>query len=107
LVQSKSIPFGGNDLNEYKSLFITQIEKVIKTFRDTHQKLVSEFENLSALDVEKLTAPQKQRLLELDDSLDSYGFTSSPIPTKLKEDTHIALLSKLVEDIDTLIGMKK
>lgn len=107
LVQSKSIPFGGNDLNEYKSLFITQIEKVIKTFRDTHQKLVSEFENLSALDVEKLTAPQKQRLLELDDSLDSYGFTSSPIPTKLKEDTHIALLSKLIEDIDTLIGMKK
>ncbi|MCY7260049.1 hypothetical protein [Pseudomonas protegens] len=107
LVQSKSIPFGGNDLEEHKTLFLTQIEKVIKNFKENRNNIVLEFEELSHIDPSQLTALQKQRFLELDDLLDSYGFSSNPIPTKLKEDTHINLLSKLVEDIDKLIGMKK
>ena len=107
LVQSKSIPFGGNDLDEHKSLFLILIDKVIKNFRDARESAVREFDSLSAIAPENLTAIQKQRFLELDDILDSYGFSSTPIPTKLKEDTHLILLGKLVEDIDKLIGLQK
>lgn len=107
LVQSKSIPFGGRDLDEHKKLFILLIEKVIKNFKTNRDLAIKEFDVLSSIEAEQLTAIQKQRLIELDNILDSYGFAKSPLPNELKEEKHLVLLAKLVSDIDVLIGQRK
>lgn len=107
LVQSKSIPFGGRDLDEHKNLFIMLIDKVIKNFKSNRDLARQEFDTLSAIDADQLTAVQKQRLIQLDNILDSYGFAKAPLPDELKEEKHLVLLAKLVNDIDVLIGLRK
>lgn len=107
LVQSKSIPFGGRALDEHKNLFIMLIDKVIKNFKSNRDLARQEFDTLSAIDVDQLTAVQKQRLIQLDNILDSYGFSKAPLPDELKEEKHLVLLAKLVNDIDVLIGLRK
>lgn len=107
LVQSKSIPFGGRDLDEHKNLFIMLIDKVIKNFKSNRDLARQEFDTLSAIEADQLTAVQKQRLIQLDNILDSYGFAKAPLPDELKEEKHLVLLAKLVNDIDVLIGLRK
>lgn len=106
LVQPKSIPFGGSDTREFQVIFLTQIEKVIDKFRNSYANAIREFEELTALPAETITASQRQRIIELDNYIDSHGISSHPIPSELKNDKNLELLSELIQSIDKLIGSK-
>lgn len=103
LVQSKRIPFGGLERDELKSLFRDQIHKVITSYRDAYRKAEEELNGLVALDPAGLNSAQRQRLLELDDYLDSFGLSSHSIPMEVKNDRNLALLVELISSVDEIL----
>jgi hypothetical protein len=107
LVQSKSIPFGGNDYSELKSLFRSQISKVIDNYRDDYEQSASELHDLLLLSPEELTAVQRQRILGLDEHVESFGLSTSILPKELKDDKSIELLTQLIGSVDELIKGRK
>jgi len=102
IVQSKGIPFGAEDA--LKTMFRTQISKLIEHYRNGYGEAARELEELCEIPPENLTAFQKQRINDLDDLVESYGFSSSPIAKELKEEKGVELLIKLVASIDELLG---
>lgn len=107
LVHSKSIPFGGDDSKELQSIFLKQIEKLIFSFRKNLEDAVSELDTLIAKPTDQLTALERQRIIELDNFIESHGLSSHPIPDALKDDRTLELLTQLVQDIDELIKGEK
>lgn len=103
LVYSKSIPFGGVRNEELQSIFLKQIEKLIFNFRKNFQDALSELEMLTGKPTEQLTALERQRIIELDNFIDSHGFSSYPIPDNIKDDKNLELLTNLITEIDKLL----
>lgn len=106
LVQSKSVPFG-NDQGELKSLFKDQISRSIEIYKNLYRTTEFELRELSSIDENSLDARQIERLIELDDLLDSLGAASDPIPREAKNPRSIALLSELVLKVDDLLAKHK
>lgn len=102
IVQSKGIPFGSEDT--LKAVFRTQISKLIEHYRAGYGEAVRELEELCQVASNDLTASQRQRINELDDLVESYGFSSAPIARELKEEKGVELLSKLIESVDLLLS---
>lgn len=107
LVQSKAVLLGGNSISDLKSLFRIQIAKVIETYKESYRKAVDEIDALSAETPQNLTAIQRQRLVELDDYIESFGLSSHQVPSALKEDKSIELLTQLISSVDDLIARTK
>lgn len=107
IVQSKSIPFGGRENADLQQLFLIQIKKLIEISRKTQEDAIEELEHLNAIPLEELSAIQRQRIIELDNFIDSHGYSSSPIPDEIKDDRNLSLLNELLTNIDKLIKGEK
>lgn len=98
IVYSKSIPFGSD--TESKKLFEFKIRKSIEHYINELQRASSEFAELTSLD--NLTLEQENRLIELDDFLESSLNNDVKLPKHLKNSQHVGNIKELViraEDI--------
>ena len=108
LVQSKQVPFGSDHEHKgLKSVFRSQISKLIEDYRNGYTLAVRSLRELTQIPPDKLTANDRQRIVELDDIVESYGQASTPVATELKDAKGIELLAKLVESVDVLINQHK
>lgn len=98
IVYSKSIPFGCD--NESKKLFELKIRKSIEHYISELQRASDELAELTVL--KNLTLEQENRLLELDEFLDSSFNNDIKIPKHLKTSQHAGNIKELItraEDI--------
>ncbi|WP_181573226.1 hypothetical protein [Enterobacter sp. RIT418] len=98
IVYSKSIPFGSD--TESKKLFEFKIRKSIEHYINELQRASSEFAELTSLN--NLTLEQENRLIELDDFLESSLNNDVKLPKHLKNLQHVGNIKELVvraEDI--------
>ncbi|MCG7323844.1 hypothetical protein [Achromobacter sp. ACRQX] len=107
-VQAKVVPFGGNGTDELKVHFRAQVAKAISIYRDEYAQTLEEFEELVNRKPETMSAMERQRLVELDNLLESYGGADFPIPDELKDGRALRLLAELVAQVDKVLeGVKK
>lgn len=107
IVQAKSVPFGGKEFADLQQLFVIQLQKLIDGSRKKLDDAVEELRQLSIFPPAELDAMQRQRIIELDNFIDSHGFSSTPIPSELKDDKNLILLRELIDNIDKLIKGEK
>lgn len=105
VVYSKSIPFGCD--TESKKLFELKIRKSIEHYINELQKASDEFTELTSLD--DLTLEQENRIIELDEFLESSLSNDVKLPKHLKTSLHIGNIKELItraedilEKLDTL-----
>ncbi|MCG5047477.1 MULTISPECIES: hypothetical protein [Pectobacterium] len=105
IVYSKSIPFGCD--TESKNIFELKIRKSIEHYTSELQKASNEFSELTSLD--NLTLEQENRLIELDEFLESQLSNDIKIPKHLKTSQHVGNIKELItraedilEKLDTL-----
>ncbi|MBP5059623.1 response regulator [Pseudomonas chlororaphis] len=103
LVQAKAVMLGQDDL---KSLFRSQIAKVIEDHKVKINRAEEELESLLAIPKQEISAQQRQRIIELDNYIEEHGLTSESLPSELKEERSIELLTKLVGQVDELLNHK-
>lgn len=100
LVQAKGVMLGGDEL---RSLFISQIAKVIKDHKAEVSSAEEELSSLLGEQREALTAEQRQRIIQLDTYLEEHGLTSAALPDELKSDRSIELLVELISQVDLIL----
>jgi len=99
LVQAKAVLMD----NDLKSLFRSQIAKVIEDHKSKLNSSEEELERLLSVPRHSLTAQQRQKIIELDKYLEEHGLSSNTLPDELKDDRSIDLLIKLVDQVDILL----
>lgn len=98
IVYSKSIPFGCD--TESKKIFELKIRKSIEHYISELQKASDEFAKLTSLS--DLTLEQENRLIELDEFLESSLNNDVKLPKHLKTSQHVGNIKQLIiraEDI--------
>ncbi|WP_445495091.1 hypothetical protein [Pseudomonas sp. 8(2025)] len=104
LVQAKAVMMGEDNL---KSLFRSQIAKVIEDHRVKLSRAEEELESLLAIMNNELTAQQRKRIIELDNYIEEHGMTSHALPEELKEERSIKLLTELISQVDQLLSREE
>lgn len=100
LVQTKGVMLGGDDL---RSLFISQIAKVIKDHKAEVSSAEEELSALLEVPTNVLNAEQRQRIVYLDTYLEEHGLASDVLPGELKSDRSVELLVELISQVDVLL----
>lgn len=100
LVQTKGVMLGSDDL---RSLFISQIAKVIKDHKAEILSAEEELSDLSSVNAHLLSADQRQRILQLDTYLEEHGMASAVLPDELKNNRSIELLVELISQVDLIL----
>lgn len=101
LVQAKSAIHDKEDL---KTLFRSQIYKVIKDHKEKILASETELGELLSVPPSDLTASQRERIISLDNYLEEHGLAGHSIPSELKDMRSLQMLSKLVEQVDILLA---
>lgn len=99
LVQAKAVMMR----DDLKSLFRSQIAKVIADHKLRLSNSEIELDSLLLLPRGDLTAHQRQRVIELDSYIEEHGLSSNALPDELKEDRSLDLLTQLVSQVDALL----
>lgn len=103
LVQAKAVMMN----NDLKSLFRSQIAKVIEDHKLKLTSSEKELEHLLSFPQDNLTAQQRQRIIELDTYLEEHGLSSNVLPDELKDDRSLDMLTKLVSQVDALLSRQE
>tara|TARA_B100000965_G_scaffold154935_2_gene128945 strand:+ start:16233 stop:16880 length:648 start_codon:yes stop_codon:yes gene_type:complete len=103
IVYDKDVAFGNEEKS--KDLFELQIKQSIEHYKKGLKSAEEEFARLSRLD--DLTLKQEERLIELDDILESSIDNKHKLPSHLKKSKHIKNVESLVKDTQSLISELK
>lgn len=99
IVFRKETAFG--DVSDEKSLFENKLRKSIEHYREMILDAENEFLELSK--VTELSLEQEQRLIELDDIIESNLSYKNKVPSYLKESSHVKNIELLVNNTKTII----
>lgn len=80
---------------------------MIDNYRDDYEQSASELHDLLQLSPASLTAVQRQRILGLDEHIESFGLSTNVLPQELKDEKSIELLTQLIGSVDELIKGRK
>jgi hypothetical protein len=101
IVQSKAVMTG--ERSDLGLLFRNQIARIIENHRAKLLRAEEELRSLLSLPGEQMTAQERKRVIELDDFIEEHGLGNHALPSEVKEERSIELLTELVHRVDELL----